>query len=249
MYNFVYIPMLIIFMALTVVAQASIQSNEVVLFWNFEEESNDAVDISDRGHNGVITDGEYVEGKYGLGLKFNGTSTFIELAHHEDFDLPDGYTISVWAMIDDLPMDHIGIPRKQDSYILHPSKAGDGYNLQSYVYAPGNTKLVHGDVVDFGEWHHLAATYDGATARTWLDGEVIVEQALPGQVASSPDSPLRWSNDCCGGRMLNGILDDIAIIDRALDEAEMKILMENGAIYAVEASGKLSTQWGFLKSQ
>lgn len=126
---------------------------------------------------------------------------------------------------------------------------GDGYNFHTYVYTPGSTKLVHGDVVDFGDWHHLAGTYDGAAAKSWLDGKVIVEQPVAGEVASTPDVPLRWSNDCCGGRMLNGILDEIVIINRALDEAEMVDLMDNGAIAAVEASGKLAAKWGFLKSQ
>ena len=236
-------------MACAVGAQGAIKPDEVVLYWTFEDDSDQATDVSGREHHGTITDGEYVEGRSDSGLLFNGTSTFIELAHHDDFDLPDGYTVAVWAMIDDLPQDHIGIPRKEGSYILHPSKVGDGYNFHTYVYTPGSTKLVHGDVVDFGDWHHLAGTYDGAAAKSWLDGKVIVEQPVAGEVASTPDVPLRWSNDCCGGRMLNGILDEIVIINRALDEAEMASLMEDGAIAAVEASGKLAAKWGFLKSQ
>ncbi len=229
-------------------AQAVIQPDEVVLYWTFEDISDEAMDVSGREHHGVITDGEYVEGKKGLGLEFNGTSTFIELAHHDDFDLPNSYTLAVWAMINDIPQDHIGIPRKEGSYILHPSRVGDGYNFHTYVYTPGTIKLVHGDVVDFGDWHHLAGTYDGSRARSWLDGQVIVEQPVAGEVASTPDVPLRWANDCCGGRMLNGILDEIVIINRALDEAEMTSLMEDGALAAVSASGKLATQWSFLKS-
>ena len=168
-----------------------------------------------------------------------------------DFNLPDGFTIAMWAMIDDIPLDHIGIPRKEGSYILHPSKAGDGYNFQTYFYTPGATKLVHGDVVDFGDWRFLAATYDGETARSWVDGEVIVEQALAGEIGATPDSPLRWSNDCCGGRMLNGILDEITIIERAVDETEMNTLMRDGSkvVLSVEVKGKLATQWAYIKSQ
>lgn len=233
-------------------ATAAITPDEFVLYWDFEDGVDDqATDISGREHHGVITAGELTEGKFGEGLQFDGVATFIELAHHDDFDLPDGYTIAMWAMIDDLPMDHIGIPRKEGSYILHPSKAGDGYNFQTYFYTPGATKLVHGDVVDFGDWKFLAATYDGSVARSWIDGEVVVEQDVAGEIATTPNSPLRWANDCCGGRMLNGILDEITIINRAVDETEMKTLMNDGSkvVLSVEAKGKLATQWAYIKSQ
>ena len=233
---------------------AGVAPNEIVLYWSFDDPDDDgeqSTDISDHGHNGVVTAGELVEGKYGNCLKFDGVATFIELAHHDDFNLPDGYTIAEWAMIDDIPMDHIGIPRKEGSYILHPSKVGDGYNFHTYIYTPGSTKLVHGDVVDFGDWHYLAATFDGATARSWIDGEVIVEMPVAGKAATTPDVPLRWSNDCCGGRMLNGILDEIIIVNRAVDEGEMKELIQAGskAVLAVDANGKLARLWGEIRSR
>ena len=124
---------------------------------------------------------------------------------------------------------------------------GDGYNFHTYIYTPGGTKLVHADVIDFGDWHYLAGTYDGEVAKSWVDSKVIVEQPVAGEVAAAPNVPLRWSNDCCGGRMLEGILDEIVIVNRALDEAEMKELMEEGFPTAVSPSGKLATTWADLK--
>ena len=231
------------------IAQAVVQPDEIVVYWTFEDgEDKQATDISGREHHGVVTDGDLVNGKFGTGLEFNGESTFIELAHHDDFDLAGGYTIAVWAMINDLPMDHIGIPRKQGSYIIHPSKAGDGYNFQTYMN-DGLNKLVSNDVVPFGEWHHLAGTYDLEKGRSWVDAAVIVEKASVGKVSSSPGVSLLWSNDCCGGRMLDGILDEIVIIDRALEEDEMASLMDGGLSFAVNAAGKLATRWADVKSR
>jgi hypothetical protein len=249
-HNYAGWAIIIALIACAAIAQAGIKPHEVVLYWTFEDTTADqAIDTSGREHNGTITDGEYVDGKNGLGLEFNGTSTFIELAHHDDFDLPDGYTIALWAMIEDLPHDHIGLPRKQGSYIIHPSKAGNGYNFQTYIIDGGN-KLVHNDVVPFDEWHHLAGTYDGEKGRSWVDANVVVEKAAAGKVVSTPGVSLLWSNDCCPtGRMLDGILDEIVIINRALDEGEMAELMNNGPLAAVESTGKLATRWGSVKSQ
>ncbi len=43
-----------------------------------------------------------------------------------------------------------------------------------------------------------------------------------------------------------GMLDDLAIWNRALSEAEVNDLMENGFL-AVEPDGKLTTAWGAVK--
>jgi hypothetical protein len=238
----------IVLALLSLNAIAALNPDELILYWSFDDKNDkQATDISGRNHHGTITAGKSVKGKIGSGLEFDGAATFIELAHHDDFNLPDGYTIALWAQIDDLPHDHIGLPRKQGSYIIHPSKSGNGYNFHTYVYTPGGTKLVHADVIAFGDWHYLAGTYDSQVAKSWVDSQVIIEQKVSGQVASTPNEPLRWSNDCCGGRMLKGILDEIVIVNRALNEAEMKELMEKGFPTAVSPAGKLASTWGQIK--
>ena len=110
---------------------------------------------------------------------------------------------------------------------------------------------MHQDVIAFGAWRYLAGTYDGQVARSWVDSKVIVEQNVAGTVASTPSAPLLWSNDCCSGRMLDGILDEIVIVNRALDEAEMKELMDFGSkvVLSVDVKDKLATRWAEIKSQ
>jgi len=246
MTRFTLIAISLIFISIS--ATAAINPDEVMLYWSFDDkDENQATDISGRNHHGTITAGKSVNGRIASGLEFDGAATFIELAHHDDFNLPDGYTIALWAKINNLPHDHIGLPRKQGSYIIHPSKIGDGYNFHTYVYTPGGTKLVHADVIDFGDWHYLAGTYNGEVARSWVDSKVIVEQNVAGKVAATPDVPLLWSNDCCGGRMLDGVLDEIVIVERALNESEMKELMEKGFPTAVSPSGKLAATWAEIK--
>jgi hypothetical protein len=47
--------------------------------------------------------------------------------------------------------------------------------------------------------------------------------------------------------MLKGILDEIVIVNRAYNEAEMKELMEKGFPTAFSPSGKLTTTWADIK--
>jgi hypothetical protein len=70
-------------------------------------------------------------------------------------------------------------------------------------------------------WHHVAASFDGTTARLFLDGRMI------GEVAAS--GPLRTTGDLYIGhrptgetpRSFRGSIDEVAVYDRALEADEI----------------------------
>ena len=47
--------------------------------------------------------------------------------------------------------------------------------------------------VELGRWTHVAATYDGATVRIWINGSLDVQYASPGAIRRS-DAPLELGN-------------------------------------------------------
>ncbi|MBM4039019.1 MAG: hypothetical protein FJ290_10955 [Planctomycetes bacterium] len=70
-------------------------------------------------------------------------------------------------------------------------------------------------------WHHVAATYDGTTARLYCDGGLVgkaepkIDTALRGQFQIGAN----LEED---GRDFIGLLDDIAVFDRALSDDEIR---------------------------
>ena len=233
------------------IAAADIAEEDIVGYWPLDEGGGDeAGDVSGNDHHGAITDGDWVAGQFGGGLEFNGTSTFIEVMHHEDFNLGANFTLAAWAMTNGLPDQHIGLPRKEAEYVLHPTAGGAAFNLRVYIGQGGAwaASTISAAAVDFGDWAHIAGTYDGETLTSWVDGEVSGEGAVPGEATPTTNN-LRWANDCCGGRMYDGILDELVIFNRALTEDEMQAVMNDGVegALSVEARGKLATRWGTLK--
>lgn len=233
------------------VATAGITDEDIVGYWPLDDGAGDeAVDVSGNEFHGAITDGEWVEGQFGGGLAFNGSTTFMEVLHHELFNLGANFTVTAWTMTNGLPAQHVGLPRKEAEYVLHPTEGGDFFNLRIYIGQGGAwaAPVVSDAHVNYGEWAHIAGTYDGETLRSWIDGEVSGEGSLPGEATPTTNN-LRWSNDCCGGRMYDGVLDELVILNRAISEDEMQTLMNEGteAALAVEPSGKLATRWGELK--
>ena len=78
----------------------------------------------------------------------------------------------------------------------------------------------------FGQWQHIAVTYDGLAITVYLDGEPTATTDAPGTLNNDP-GVLRFGANPGGGggRFFNGLLDDIAVYDKALSEEEIGTLM------------------------
>jgi hypothetical protein len=81
-----------------------------------------------------------------------------------------------------------------------------------------------------GQWHHVAAVYDGAVKTVYLDGEPIGTTDSTGSLETSDGRLLLGA-----GRDLNppthylvGLIDDARIYDEALEQVELEATMEGG---------------------
>ena len=101
-----------------------------------------------------------------------------------------------------------------------------------------------------GEWIHLTVTHDGKDKVSfYIDGELDNEAKLPTTKACDA-CPFRAGNDGKGTNG-SGILDELAVFNRELDDKAIKTLMEEGSkpFTAVESAGKLTTTWGDIRSK
>ena len=71
-----------------------------------------------------------------------------------------------------------------------------------------------------GQWQHVAATYDGAVARFYIDGVEVASKPWAAQIGTSN----AWrigSSRTDGSRYWDGLIDEARIYDRALPVAEI----------------------------
>ena len=82
-------------------------------------------------------------------------------------------------------------------------------------------------LVPAGTWVHAAATYDGSAMRLYLDGQPIASMAKSGNLAVDPDMAVALGNQPAGltQRGLVGRLDEVTILNDALDEDGLAVLM------------------------
>lgn len=93
--------------------------------------------------------------------------------------------------------------------------------------AKGWQRNIKDTVIFDGKWHHISATYDGIHSKIYVDADLISEIQKPFfPIDSCPGGDILfgkgWNNDA----NLDGILDDIAIWNRAISHAEVKKMYE-----------------------
>ncbi|HDQ73495.1 MAG TPA: PKD domain-containing protein [Chloroflexi bacterium] len=74
--------------------------------------------------------------------------------------------------------------------------------------------------IDGLQWHHYAATYDGATVRLFLDGRELASEVYSGTLATSTDN-LLIGKEADSTDVWDGYVDEVKVYDRALSLEEL----------------------------
>jgi hypothetical protein len=236
-------------------ASAAIPSEHAVALWLFDEgEGKTIKDLSGNGNEGEFKgEPEWVDGKFGKALKFDGADDYIVVPDSDSLDVNgDQITIVAWIKgsgwpaanhivrkLHDQAQGHIYVLRVQPEtirvYIATDIKPSPGYQVD------GTTPL------NTDKWYHVALVYDGGEIRIYLNGELDGSLTASGNIETS-DAELRIGRGDPAGYFA-GVIDEVAIFNVALDEEEIKEIMENGlkTSLKVDPVGRLTTMWGEIK--
>jgi len=212
-------------------------SAELVAYWTFDEGSGDiAYDSSGNNNNGTINGAEWDAGKYGNALLFNAQDNYVEIPTSESLEITPNVTIAAWINWIDAgdtwlaimangqqngPWENYGLFVNRTGRYLYFTLSLDGGHVTNS--APNN-------VIEPDEWLHACATWDGSTARIYVNGEMVFEQAQTGELVP-PGLPLRIGHRNGSAHYFSGIIDEVRIYNHALTEIEILAAMEGGKGY------------------
>ena len=232
---------------------------DTVAVWLFDEGSGDtAKDISGNGHDGTLVgDTEWTDAKHGKGLDFGGkAANYVKVPHADDLNLEE-WTIEGWFLIrsivkkNDFDCPFVKEAGASRNYALHIQGGGGVIHGSITVgNAFGHAKLGATNIAD-GEWHYLAATYDGSKCTLYVDGEE--DGGAGGEIGGPPDTNNGsiTIGASAGLRPIDGIIDEVRLSSIARTQEEIEEAMEKGlkVLVAVRPSGKLTTTWANIKRQ
>jgi hypothetical protein len=256
--NSTFISVLVLLLATNVFAR--IDPESLAGLWLFEEERGDtAEDSSGKGNHGAITGPvEWVDGKFGQGLEFNGTNTWVEIQSSDTLVLEE-LTMVAWAKLNDSRgtrwQSIMMKGQNPRNYLLCVDKDTQSLQLSITKGAPDAWGgPIAGPEITDGEWHHLAGVIgEEAGLLIFTDGVQVGQQAYSTPSLDATPEVLRIGDGSAGGHQADGILDEVAVFNVPLELEDIQEIMNDGLESAtglgaaVEAHGKLATVWGGIK--
>ncbi len=213
----------------------STAGTDLVAHWPFDDGT--ANDVSGNGYNGVINGALPAVGQDDSGaLDFDGTSDYVDAG---SVDVPGSeVTIAAWINSDNLGnctsfdcriVSKASGTSTQDHYLmLSPINSNGGAKLRFRLKAGGSTSTLvagSGNLVN-GQWIHVAATYDGAAMRVFVNGAEVGSVPKSGAINTNPAIPLWIAGNPPSPtiRPFDGKIDDVRIYSRALSLTEIQQL-------------------------
>ena len=87
--------------------------------------------------------------------------------------------------------------------------------------------VVSPNVITANKWTHVAATYDGATVKLYVDGQLMNSAALPAASFVKGTSPLVLGRRSSGLLFFNGSIDEVRIWNIARSQVDIQNNMNN----------------------
>ena len=195
-------------------------------YWHFDEGSGSvAYDSSGEGNDGTIYGAGWTSGKCGGALSFDGVDDRVKLPNSVINGLTD-VTSEFWVKTTDTCAGIItgANSGQHNEYLIYWDSANEIMtHIKGQSYPTPVTALTDGN------WHHVAVVRSGSEVSVYVDGtfEGNWTDAPTGALTIDPNGLwLGGDQDCVGGcweeiQQLDGLLDEVRILNRALSAEEI----------------------------
>jgi concanavalin A-like lectin/glucanase superfamily protein len=219
--------------------------DDLVGYWKLDDATGSTManDLTGRNH-GTLVDLDpataWVTGRAAGGLAVEGGG-FVDVPTSPSIDsITDQVTISGWGYLEGTIMDYATIASREDAGTIdqHYHISIDQRTETPVVFIKteaGNVRLTTGTPVVRQTWIHIAGTYDGTTARLFVDGQEMMSQGMGGRFVADT-TPFILGGNANGAGNANvterfpGRIDEIMLYRRALSAAEIAQL-HDGALF------------------
>ncbi len=206
----------------------------LVAWYRFD---GDALDSSGNDLHGTEMGGPtYEPGVFGQAISLDGTDDYVDCGSDPEFDIIDQISFTYWIKVVAFDRQwNTVFSRGDDSW--RSSRAGMNNFMECGMRGTSGDYLFGVTPVDDGQWHHIAASYDGTTFYVYTDGELDASEPSTGQITLSAYPLYIGNNSQNTDRFWNGLIDDLMIFNRALSQDEIQIIMQSSAGDYPQAAG------------
>ena len=186
-------------------------TDDVLLLTMDEDTSGFAVDESPNGLDGFGQSTTRIVGIHGNAVRFDGTNSYMTIAHDDALNMSDEFAIELWYRRDG----------STTAYEILAMKGGYNYGLIAYggfiifAYTDSNGDSYNANTFGFndGDWHHIVGVYDGTNVHLYVDG--TLEASEPAGLAPESNTDDLYVGGF-GAPTTEGDIDQMRVHDFAL---------------------------------
>ncbi|NIP92359.1 MAG: hypothetical protein GWO24_02330 [Akkermansiaceae bacterium] len=221
----------------------------MVAYWSFDDDSAPGAEFQGNIPEAVVSnsaeltaDGEGFTGQSGdrgldLGAFNNqGTAQTPEGDHFDSIPENNAYTVMMWQF------NRTPATNTSTFWMHAPQSSGGARGIQAHIpwgngtiffdqsgcCAGGSERLTVGSGVNANEWQHYVFRRDEEGNRDIFVDGVSVAQSGGAAPLEPFNGVLNIGSAANGGNSIDGIVDDFAIWDRALEDSEIEAIYSNG---------------------
>jgi concanavalin A-like lectin/glucanase superfamily protein/IPT/TIG domain-containing protein len=204
----------------------------LVGYWTLDEGAGTvANDSSGRGATGTLFGAPtWTTGTSGTALSFSGTANqYVNIGDRSHLEGMTALTVAMWIKLPSYQPGNTFPIRKEGIWRFYLNSGGAGHFAMATQFNPWYST---GTVAAFSQlsvnvWHHLAATYDGANIRIYVDGSLVTTStsAISGALGSNTSAVLLGGKLGAADPYFKGFIDGVRVYSRALAAADITDLV------------------------
>lgn len=208
-------------------------NNQLVAYYNFENNTNGLTDIASGLHNGtLINSPSLTTGKLGNAYGFDGVNQYVSVADENALDI-NYYSISAWVKVNNNALGTIlskGYEGSGTAYLFwrNPVTTGD---TKWGSYTGGWHAIDYDTFSSPTSWYHAVLVHNATGLGVWING-VLVSSSSDSFSAPSNNANITIGADSNSGVVdywLNGTIDELGLWNRSLTPAEITKIYNYGA--------------------
>lgn len=217
----------------TVVPDASRLDEELAAHWSFDKQLEVRPHGSDLGGR-LVGDAHFSTSPFGQALTIIGNDSKVVVPHNEVMNVGHGdFTVAAWIHPNQLRQgDLLSLSKADRSHGWHFELTRQGAlriaTADADNRSAGTVSTPSGSIIA-GAWQHVAAVVRRGKGKSQLliNGSPVAKGSIRPADLNDPNVDLVLGNNS-EGNGFRGAIDDVRLYTRALDEAEIRALVEPG---------------------
>lgn len=206
----------------------------------------DADDIVGDSHGTLQNGATFSGGVVGQAFSFDGVDDFVSVPHAARQNIRQALTIDAWVMKNGpcqrtncivLMKEDVSAPGEGDlryGLLVFDDGAPAGRVSLSLNTGIWEDVVISNTVLQDDIWYHVAGTYDGSSAKIYVNGILENSVEKSGLVLPSTGGAMKIGQesaveDPAGPEFFNGLIDEVELYSRALSAEEVASLFDAGA--------------------